>query len=52
MSLQEMLANFYTFLLNGDKERLLTLFSGIPLINTPFEGEIKGKENVADFVAG
>lgn len=52
MSLQETLSNFYTFFLNGDEKRLLSLFSDIPLINTPFDGEIKGKGAFANFVTG
>lgn len=51
MLLQEKLGNFYALLLNGDEERLLYLFSGVPLINTPFEGEIKGREAFANFLA-
>lgn len=50
MLLREKLNNFYAFLLNGDEKSLLSLFSGVPLINTPFEGEINGKEAFADFV--
>ena len=49
--LQEKLANFYTYLLNGDKERLLSLFSGVPMIDTPFEGKIIGREAFSNFVA-
>jgi hypothetical protein len=51
MLLQEKLGDFYTLLLNGDEERLLSLFSDAPLINTPFEGEIKGREAFTNFVA-
>lgn len=48
---QEKLANFYKYLLNGDKDRLLSLFSGVPTIDIPFEGEINGREAFANFVA-
>lgn len=51
MLLQERLADFYTDSLNGDKENLLSLFSNLPKINTPFDGQITGKEEFLNFMA-
>lgn len=33
----------------GDGERLLTLFSGEPIINTPLDGEVRGEAGLKDF---
>jgi hypothetical protein len=49
--LQEKLADFYTYLLNKNEENLLSLFSGVPMIDTPFEGKIIGREAFLNFVA-
>lgn len=51
MLLEEKIADFYTYLLNGDEEKLFSLFSGVQTIDTPFKGKIKGKEAFSNFIA-
>lgn len=51
MLLEKKIADFYTYLLNGDEEKLFSLFSGVPIIDTPFEGKIEGREALSNFVA-
>jgi len=50
MLLQEKLANFYTYFLNGDEESLLSLYLDLPRVNTPFDGQVTGKSDFLDFV--
>jgi len=51
MLLQDKLADFYTYFLNGDKESLLSLYSDLPRVNTPFDGQIKEKGEFLNFMA-
>lgn len=51
MSFEKKLANFYTFLLNGDEGEFRSLFSGVPIIDTPLDGKIDGREAFSNFVA-
>ena len=44
------LVRFYKLLLAGDAEALLGLYQGEPSINTPLQGEIKGKAAFLSFV--
>ncbi len=46
------LIRFYSLLLAGDADALLSLYQGEPLINTPLDGEIKGEAAWRNFVKG
>ncbi|AKB73641.1 hypothetical protein MSLAZ_0380 [Methanosarcina lacustris Z-7289] len=49
--LRETLKNFYAGILGGEIETLLSLFSDEPLINTPLQGEIRGKANFIRYLS-
>jgi len=49
--LRETLKNFYAGILGGEIETLISLFSDEPLINTPLQGEIRGKANFIRYLS-
>lgn len=49
MELIETLSNFYDIMMDGDSGQLLSLFVGEPIIDTPMDGRVAGREAFLEF---
>jgi hypothetical protein len=45
------LQSFYGRIAAGDIDRVLAMFSGVPSVNTPLDGQVKGEEGFRAFAA-
>ncbi|WP_406657490.1 nuclear transport factor 2 family protein [Methanolobus sp. ZRKC2] len=46
----ETLTDFYNIILEGDTTKLISVFVAEPVIDTPFEGKISGRDAVIEFI--
>ena len=50
LGLETQVVNLYQYLQAGEADKLLALFTGEPVINTPLQSEIRGEANFRQFV--